>query len=195
MRVAVLASHEGTTLQALIDACADPNFPARVVMVISNNSQAGAMKRAAKANIPILHISSKTHGEEATADQAICEAASGADADLILLLGYMKRLGPVTQQIFEGRIINTHPSLLPKYGGRGYFGRRVHEAVLAAGEFQSGATLHYVEPEYDTGPVLAQIQVPVQKDDTAEALEQRVKAAEQQLLVATLRKLAEEAAS
>lgn len=107
----------------------------------------------------------------------------------------MKRLGPVTQQIFEGRIINTHPSLLPKYGGRGCFGRRVHEAVLAAGEFQSGATLHYVEPEYDTGPVLAQIQVPVQKDDTAEALEQRVKAAEQQLLVATLRKLAEEAAS
>jgi phosphoribosylglycinamide formyltransferase-1 len=192
MRLAVLASHEGTTLQAVLDACQQGKLDAQVVLVVSNNSGAGALRRAKQADVPITHISTKTHGDEARADQALFEALNQANADWVLLLGYMKKLGPQTLEAFSGRIINTHPALLPKFGGKGYYGRKVHEAVLAAGETESGATVHLVDTEYDTGPVLSQVRVPVLADDTADQLEERVKQAEQKLLVGTLANLTKE---
>ena len=102
----------------------------------------------------------------------------------------MKRLGPKTLERFRNRIINTHPALLPKFGGQGYYGRRVHEAVIAAGVSESGATVHLVDGDYDTGPILAQVQVPVRPDDTVATLEERVQEAERKLIVTTLTELA-----
>ncbi|MBL6709291.1 MAG: phosphoribosylglycinamide formyltransferase [Pseudomonadales bacterium] len=189
MRLAVLASHEGSTLQALIDACAAQSLDAEVVLVVSNNSKSGALRRAAAANIETRHISAKTHGCEDTANRAIANALTDAKADWVLLLGYMKKMGEAILGQFSGRIINTHPALLPDFGGQGFFGRKVHEAVKAANVSVTGATLHLVGREYDTGPVIAQIQVPVLTGDDVDAIEQRVKIAERKLLVDTLQKI------
>ena len=189
MRLAVLASHEGSTLQALIDACATRTLNAEVVLVVSNNSKAGALRRAATANIDTRHISAKTHGSEDDANQAIANALAETKADWVLLLGYMKKMGEAILCQFSGRIINTHPALLPDFGGQGFFGRKVHEAVYAAGVSETGATLHIVGQEYDTGPIIAQIRVPVLSGDDVDAIEKRVKTAERKLLVDTLRQL------
>ena len=186
MRLAVLASHEGSTLQALIDACAAQTLEAEVVLVVSNNSKAGALRRAVAANIDTRHISIKTHGSEAAANQAIADALSATKADWVLLLGYMKKMGEAILRQFSGRIINTHPALLPDFGGQGFFGRKVHEAVHAAGVNETGATLHIVGQDYDTGPIIAQIRVPVLSGDDIDAIELRVKIAERKLLVDTL---------
>ena len=186
MRLAVLASHEGSTLQALIDACAAQTLDAEVVLVVSNNSKAGALRRAVAANIDTRHISIKTHGSEAAANQAIADALSDTKADWVLLLGYMKKMGEAILRQFSGRIINTHPALLPDFGGQGFFGRKVHEAVHAAGVNETGATLHIVGQDYDTGPIIAQIRVPVLSSDDIDAIELRVKTAERKLLVDTL---------
>ena len=186
MRLAVLASHEGSTLQALIDACAAQTLDAEVVLVVSNNSKAGALRRAVAANIDTRHISIKTHGSEAAANQAIADALNDTKADWVLLLGYMKKMGEAILRQFSGRIINTHPALLPDFGGQGFFGRKVHEAVHAAGVNETGATLHIVGQDYDTGPIIAQIRVPVLSDDDIDAIELRVKTAERKLLVDTL---------
>ena len=186
MRLAVLASHEGSTLQALIDACASQTLKAEVVLVVSNNSKAGALRRAVAANIDTRHISIKTHGNEAAANQAIADALSDTKADWVLLLGYMKKMGEAIMRQFSGRIINTHPALLPDFGGQGFFGRKVHEAVHAAGVNETGATLHIVGQDYDTGPIIAQIRVPVLPGDDIDAIELRVKTAERKLLVDTL---------
>ena len=188
IRLAVLASHGGSTLQALIDACADGAIDAEVALVISNNSQAGAMARAQTAGIPTQHISAKTHGDEAGADRAIVDALQHAAVDWVLLLGYMKKMGPNILHEYQGKIINTHPALLPDFGGKGFYGRKVHEAVQASGVRESGATLHLVGSEYDSGPILAQVRVPILPEDDVDAIEQRVKQAEKGLLVDTLRR-------
>jgi phosphoribosylglycinamide formyltransferase-1 len=192
IRLAVIASHEGTTLQAVIDACAAGQLDAEIVLVVSNNSNAGALRRARAAEIPTMHISGKTHGDETQADSALLTTLNDQNIDWLLLLGYMKKLGNQTLSAYSGRILNTHPARLPKFGGKGFFGRAVHEAVIAAGEKESGATIHLVEKDYDTGPIVAQSLVPVEPNDTAETLEARVKSSEQQLLLATLTQLAQD---
>ena len=189
IRLAALASHAGSTLQALIDACADGAIDAEVALVISNNSQAGAMARAQTAGIPTQHISAKTHGNEAGADRAIVDALQHATVDWVLLLGYMKKMGPNILHEYQGKIINTHPALLPDFGGKGFYGRKVHEAVQASGVRESGATLHLVGSEYDSGPILAQVRVPISPEDDVDAIEQRVKQAEKGLLVDTLQRI------
>ena len=186
MRLAVLASHEGTTLQAVLDACQQKALAAEVVLVVSNNSSSGALSRARRAGVSAAHISSKTHNGEEAADTALVDALQRAEVDWVLLLGYMKKLGAKTLNTYSGRILNTHPALLPKFGGKGYFGRKVHEAVLAANETESGATIHLVDAEYDTGPILSQVRVPLFTGDCVEDLEERVKQAERKLLIETL---------
>ncbi len=190
MRLAILASHQGTVMQAVLDACRAGTIAGEVVLVISNNSQAGALARARAAGIPWQHLSSATHPDPAALDAAICAALQAAGADWVLLAGYMKKLGPATLSRFAGRLLNTHPALLPKFGGQGFYGRKVHEAVIAAGDSVSGASVHLVDGDYDTGPVLTQVQVPVLPTDDAASLEERVKLAERQLLIDTLAQLA-----
>lgn len=190
MRIAVLASHGGSLLQTVIDACQSGAIAAHVVCVISNNRTSGALARAAAARIPHDHLSQLTHTDADDLDRAIADVLALSRADLVLLAGYMKRLGPVTLERFRGKLVNTHPALLPKYGGQGFYGKRVHAAVLAAGESESGATVHFVEGDYDTGPIIAQQRVAIRADDTVEVLQERVKAIERKLLIDTLATMA-----
>lgn len=190
LRIGVLASHEGTTLQSIIDACAQGRIGGRVVAVISNNSGSGALRRAAAAGIETFHLSSTTHCSGDPLDTAICDALQRARADVIFLAGYMKRLGPRTLAAFPARILNTHPALLPKFGGHGMFGDRVFEAVLAAGDSESGASVHLVDAEYDTGAVVRQERIRVLPRDTVESLKARVQACERELVVTTLAAIA-----
>jgi len=185
-RLAVFASHGGTILQAVLDAVADGSLPLQVVLVVSNNSGAQALERARRAGVPTRHLSSRQYPDAGDLDAALLAAVQDAGADLILLAGFMKRLGPRLLEAYAGRILNTHPALLPKFGGAGYYGRRVHEAVLAAGERESGASVHLVDTDYDEGPLISQVRVPIRPGDTVETLEERVKTAERKLVVATL---------
>jgi phosphoribosylglycinamide formyltransferase 1 len=189
MRLAVLASGGGTTLQAVLDAVAAGTIRGAVTVVIGNNSGARALERARAADVPALHLSTATHGDGL--DAAIAAALRAHGADYVLLAGYMRKLGPQVLAEFAGRILNTHPALLPKFGGRGMFGRHVHEAVIAAREKESGATVHLVDAEYDTGRIVAQQTVPVSPGDTAETLERRVQRAEKELLIDVLSRLAD----
>jgi phosphoribosylglycinamide formyltransferase-1 len=186
MNIAVMASGEGTTLQAVLDACASGRLAARIGVVISNNAAAGALRRARAAGIAARHLSSATAGGPVALDQAIHDTLVEYRADWVLLAGYMKRLGPTTLAAFGGRIINTHPALLPDFGGQGMFGHHVHRAVLAAGRTVSGASVHWVDADYDTGAVIAQVAVPVASGDSADSLAARVQAAERGLVIEVL---------
>lgn len=189
-QIAVLASHAGTVLQAIIDGSAGGKLAADVCLIISNNSGSGAASRAERHGIPFQHLSGQTHPEPAALDAAIVEALVLHRADIVFLAGYMKKLGPRTLSEFRGRILNTHPALLPKFGGQGMYGARVHAAVLAAGEPVTGVSVHHVEGDYDTGPVLAQCQVPVLPGDDVESLSARVQTRERQFVVETLDRIA-----
>lgn len=184
--IAVLASHAGTVLQAIIDATEAGQLPAKVCLIVSNNSQSGAHQRAERHHIPFQHLSSQTHPDPEQLDRAVCEALEAHGAQLVFLAGYMKKLGDHTLRRFQRRILNTHPSLLPRFGGQGMYGSRVHQAVIAAGERQSGVTVHLVDADYDTGPIVAQCPVPVLDGDTPETLAARVQARERELVVETL---------
>jgi len=190
LRIGVLASGGGTTLQAIMDACEDGGLDAKIVTVISNNSQSGAANRARKHDLPFIHLSGQTHPEPGQLDQVICAQLVDAGAELVMLAGYMKKLGDQTLETFKRRILNTHPALLPKFGGQGMYGNRVHQAVLDAGETVTGITIHHVDAEYDTGPQLAQVEVPVEPGDTVESLADRVQARERRFLVETLGEIA-----
>ncbi len=190
MRIAVLASHGGSVLQAVIDAIEAGTLPAQLVLVISNNSQAHALKRAVAHGIATVHLSSRTHPNCDDLDDAITRVLKKSEPDWILLAGYMKRLSPRTLAAFRNKIINIHPALLPKHGGKGFYGRKVHQAVLDAGDAESGATVHLVESEYDSGPILSQVRVPVKASDSVESLERRVQVAERNLITITLTELA-----
>ena len=190
LRLGFLASGGGTNLQSLLDACRDGRLQAEPRVVIANNSGAEALARARTQGIPARHLSGRTHPDPAALDAAIREALRGEGAEVVCLAGYMKRVGPRTLAAFDGRILNIHPGLLPRHGGRGFYGLRVHEAVLAAGERVSGATVHVVDELYDHGPVLAQEEVPVEPGDTPETLAARVLEAEHRLYPETLQRIA-----
>ena len=181
VRVAVLASGGGTNLQALLDACG-PAAPARVTRVVSNRADAAALERARAAGIPAVVLRDP-------ADAAELLAALG-DADLVVLAGYLKLIPAAAVARFPRRMINIHPALLPAFGGPGMYGHRVHAAVLASGATASGATVHYVDEQYDRGPIIAQRTVPVLPGDTAETLAARVLTVEHELLPQVVLELA-----
>ena len=181
LKIAILASHGGSNMQTIMDHVAAGRLRAEIVMVISNNSDSGAAQRARQAGLPFHHISGKTHPGPGEADAAITQALREAGAQLIVLAGYMKPLGPRLLQAYRGRLINIHPALLPRHGGEGMYGIRPHEAVLAAGDRESGCTVHLVTEEYDAGPILRQRRVPVLPGDTPESLQQRILAIEHEL--------------
>lgn len=189
MRVAIIASGEGTTLQSIIDAVEAKRLAAVVGLVICNNRDAGALARADAAGIPRMHLSGLTHPDPTQLDDTMCAALLDHRIDVVVLAGYMKRVGSRTLSSFFGRILNTHPSLLPRHGGRGMYGRRVHEAVLASGDLETGVSVHIVDGEYDTGPVIAQIRMPVPAQTTVEALERAVQELERQILCNTLQEI------
>ena len=174
LHIGFLASGGGTNMQAIIDACREGRVDGVPRAVISNSSTSGALERARRAGIPGYHLSSRTHPDADALDRAILEALTANEVNILCLAGYMKLLGPKTIDAYRGRILNIHPALLPRHGGRGFYGHHVHEAVLAAGDRESGPTVHVVDERYDHGPILAQIKVPVLPDDTPETLAARV---------------------
>jgi phosphoribosylglycinamide formyltransferase-1 len=190
LRIAVLASGSGTTLQSVIDACESGALDAEVVLVVGNNSSSGAAARAKRHGIPFAHLSGRTHPEPEALDSGMAEALAARSPDVVLLAGYMKKLGPHTLKAYRGRVINTHPSLLPKFGGRGMYGGHVHAAVIEAGDAATGVSVHLVDGDYDTGRVLAQRAVSVEDGDDAATLAARVQAVEKPFLVEVLRRIA-----
>lgn len=184
-----LASHNGTNMRAIVEACRGGALKAHPVVLISNNGESSAIAWANAQRIPTVHISAKAAGSEQAADEAIAQTLRESGAALVILAGYMRKLGPATLKAFKRRILNVHPALLPKFGGQGMYGHHVHEAVLKSGEAETGATIHVVDEEYDHGPVVAQARVPVEAGDTAASLAARVQAREQSLYPETLRRI------
>ncbi|HSB72899.1 MAG TPA: phosphoribosylglycinamide formyltransferase [Candidatus Methylomirabilis sp.] len=190
LHLGILASHGGSNMQAIIDACKAGRLDAKPCVVISNNSESMALQRARTEEIPWHHISSRTHPGDAE-DREILRVLRLHGVDTVILAGYMKKLGPATLAAFRWRILNIHPALLPKFGGQGMYGRHVHEAVLAAGEPVTGVSVHVIDEHYDTGPILNQCRVPVEAGDTVETLSARVLTHEHRLYVETLQMISE----
>jgi phosphoribosylglycinamide formyltransferase-1 len=190
LRLGFLASHGGSNVQAILDACREGRLQAEPRVVISNNSDAMVLDRAMDARIPAFHLSSHIHPDPDRLDEAILAALEKHEVNLIVLAGYMKKLGPRTLARYRGRVLNIHPALLPKFGGQGMYGTNVHEAVLASGDKETGATIHLVDEEYDRGKILAQKKIPLRPSDTAESIAERVLEVEHQLYVETLDRIA-----
>jgi len=190
LRIGFLASHNGSNMQAIIDAIKKGELDAIPCVVISNNSNAYALERARREGIPAYHISSKHFETEEELDNAILETLLKHDVNIVCLAGYMKKVGPKVLRHFKNRVLNIHPALLPKFGGKGMYGKFVHEAVLKAGETQSGCTVHLVDEIYDHGRILGQKVVPVYPDDTVETLSARVLEQEHKLYPEVLQKIA-----
>jgi phosphoribosylglycinamide formyltransferase-1 len=176
-RVAVLVSGSGTLLQALLDA-AGPDYPARVVAVGADRAGAGGLQRAEQRGVPTFVVGLGEHPDRASWDVALAEAVAAHEPDLVVSAGFMKILGPAFLERFGGRIVNTHPALLPAFPGP----HPVADA-LAHGVRVTGATVHLVDAGVDTGPILAQRAVEVLADDTEDRLHERIKIVERQLLV------------
>jgi formyltetrahydrofolate-dependent phosphoribosylglycinamide formyltransferase len=179
MHVAVAVSGRGSNLEALLRALG-PDAPARVVLVLSNRADAPALERAIAHRIPSVVLQDPSDAAEWL---GLLERHS---VQLVVLAGYLKLVPSDVIARFRGRIINVHPALLPSFGGRGMYGRRVHEAVLASGARESGATVHLVDEVYDRGPILAQARVPVLPGDDPDRLAARVLEVEHRLLPAAV---------
>ncbi|MCF0216986.1 MAG: phosphoribosylglycinamide formyltransferase [Fibrobacteraceae bacterium] len=174
LKLGVMASGGGSNFQAILDRISSGDLDACCKFLIVNNGGCGAVERARKANVPVFHISGKTHPNVAEYEAALCKVIEDAQIDLLILAGYMKALPLSVLKLLPSRILNIHPSLLPKFGGKGFWGIHVHEAVLLAHEKESGPTVHLVSKEIDGGRILAQRKVPVYSDDTPEVLAARV---------------------
>ena len=175
LKIAVLVSGGGTNLQAIIDAIADGTITdTQIVTVISNNAGAYALERANAAGIAASCISPKNYESRALFNEALLEAVQASGADLIVLAGFLVVIPEQMIRAYRNRIINIHPSLIPSFCGTGYYGLKVHEGVLARGVKVTGATVHFVDEDTDTGPILLQKAVEVRQDDTPQSLQRRV---------------------
>lgn len=183
--IAVLISGRGSNMQALIDACARAEFPARIVCVISNRPNAGGLERAAAAGIPTKVIDHKRFDSREAFDAALDGALLECKAQLVCLAGFLRMLDPAFVERWRNRIINIHPSLLPAFKGL-----HIHERVLEAGVRFTGCTVHFVTPEMDDGPIIIQAAVPVLPDDTPDTLAARVLAQEHAIYPEAVRLIA-----
>lgn len=175
VRLGVLASGRGSNLVALGEAIERGDLAAEIAVVVSNNSDAGALAFARARGLPAVHVSTRTHEDPGA---ALLDVLREHRVDVVVLAGYMKLLDPRVVAAYRDHAVNIHPAPLPRFGGPGMYGARVHEAVLAARVDTSGPTVHLVDERYDGGEVLAHRAVPVLADDTIESLASRVLAAE-----------------
>lgn len=192
LNLAVFVSGSGSNLQAIIDACQEPDFPAQIQIVISNIADAYGIERAKAAEIQTAIIPHRDYQSREDFEEAVQTELTKHDIDLICLAGFMRILTPGFIQKWPNKIINTHPSLLPKFGGEGMFGHHVHQAVIDAGEKESGSTIHFVIPEVDKGEIILQKRVALEDGDTAESLEKRVLMQEHIAYPEAIRKIASE---
>ncbi|MBL7988676.1 MAG: phosphoribosylglycinamide formyltransferase [Chlorobi bacterium] len=180
--IAVFASGRGSNFRALHQALRAADSAATIVLCVSNNPNPGAFDFARQQGVAAARLSPKMFAEEKEYETALIELLANYGVGLIVLAGYMRRLPHGVVQRWRGKILNVHPALLPDFGGQGMYGLNVHQAVIAAGRTESGATVHLVDEEYDTGAIIAQERVPVLPADTPEALAARVLEAEHRLL-------------
>jgi len=190
LKIGFLASHNGSSMRAIVAAIAERRLDGEARLAISNNRESPALAFAREHGIPALHISRTRAGGDFECDRAIVDALEQHGVDLVVLSGYMRKLGPETLSRYRGRILNIHPGPLPKFGGQGMYGAHVHEAVIASGEPVSGITIHLVDEQYDQGPVIVRRDVPVEQGDTAETLAARIQALEPAFFVETLQQIA-----
>jgi phosphoribosylglycinamide formyltransferase-1 len=189
LRVAVLLSGSGTSLENVFEHIEQRGLPALVVCVIASKESAFGLTRAAQRGVPALAIPRKKFADVTSFNDAIHAELAKHDVELVACLGFLSIFEP--RERYRGRAINVHPALIPAFCGKGMYGQRVHEAVLARGCKISGATVHVVDDEYDHGPILAQRAVEVRDDDTPDTLAARVQAAERELVPEVIRAIAE----
>jgi phosphoribosylglycinamide formyltransferase 1 len=180
------ASRNGSNFQAVVDACKSGRLNGEPRVLITNNSKCYAYERALSQGIPAYVINAKTHSADIERDKEMLKVLKAHDVNFIVLAGYMKKISPSIIKQYPKKIVNIHPSLLPKYGGQGMYGMLVHEAVIAAGEKESGATVHYVDEIYDHGEVIGQVKVDILPGSSSEVLAKRVSEIEKELLVSVL---------
>jgi len=187
LKLGFLASNNGSGMRAIVRAIEAGELAGEARILVTNRRGVAALDFAAEHGVPGRVI--PTLPDPEAADAALAAALKDAGAELVILSGYLRKLGPRTLAAFPNRILNIHPALLPNYGGQGMYGRRVHEAVAAAGEATTGATVHIVDGEYDQGPVIASCRVALAPGDDAETIERKVTAVEPALFVDTLRRI------
>jgi formyltetrahydrofolate-dependent phosphoribosylglycinamide formyltransferase len=179
--IVVFASGSGTNFQSIIDATQNGSLEARITGLVSNKDHAGALHRAKENNIPAFVLNELEYDDPHLYQKDLMQVLTNLNTDCIILAGYLRKIPAPVIEEYENRILNIHPSLLPKFGGKGYFGRKVHQAVIESGEQETGCSVHIVTEEYDDGPVIARARVPVRTDDTPESLANRVLAEEHKL--------------
>jgi formyltetrahydrofolate-dependent phosphoribosylglycinamide formyltransferase len=194
LRIGILLSGRGrgTNLQAILAACASGYIPGQVALVLSTTASAPALELARAAGVPARFVDPEAEEDPGALDRELALRFGEAEVGLVALTGYLRLLGPEMLRRYPLRIINVHPSLLPAFGGRGFYGHHVHEAVLESGTRFSGATVQFVDPEYDHGPIILQAVVPVLDDDTPLDLAGRVLEQEHKLYPEAIRLFAQD---
>ncbi len=191
MNIAVFASGRGSNFLAILHAIQSGKLSARVVLLLTNNANAGALAVAHEHNVPAVHLSEKQFLRADNFSAATLGLLTQHAVEMIALAGYMKKIPVDVVRAYRNKILNVHPALLPKFGGAGMYGRHVHEAVIAARESISGATVHVVDEEYDRGPIVAQKSVVVSPGDTPETLAEKVLRIEHEIYPQALAAFAE----
>ena len=180
-KIAVFGSGGGSNFMAIHHQIQKREIPGEIVLVISNNPNCGAIEYANENSISHVIINETRYPNPYTRGELLLDTCLKAEINLICLAGYMKMLPPAFVKQYENKILNIHPGLLPEFGGKGFFGMRVHEAVINSGKSESGATVHFVDEIYDHGPIILQKQVEVLETDTAESLAARILKLEHEL--------------
>jgi len=189
VNLTVLASGIGSLFESVVIACKTGVLEANIVCLVSDRFHVPVLEKACKYNVSTKVIRQKDYSSAGEWDIALCEYLQQKKSEWIVLAGFLKKIESATLKQFKNRIINIHPSLLPCYGGKGMYGRRVHESVIQSGDKVTGVSVHLVSDQYDQGLVLAQTSIPVAPDDTAKSLENKVKAVEKVFYISVLQKL------
>jgi len=180
-KIAVLASGDGSNFESIVQAAHLGHLPAEIVGLVVSRDGVEAVRRAGRLKIPVVVLNPKNFADRGAWDVALRDQLVAWNADWVALAGFLALIGPAVLKKFSHRLINSHPALLPKFGGPGMYGHNVHQAVIAAGEVETGVTFHLVDEVYDHGRVLVQEKIPVLANDTAESLATRLKARENEL--------------
>jgi len=193
MKISFIASHGGSAAKYIIQAILEGRLKAEIGIVITNNCNSDIRNWCTNNNIDIHYISRKTHPIEGEEDAAIHRVLLGSGTDIIVLSGYMKKIGSLTLSEYSNKILNIHPSLLPAYGGKGMYGDRVHKAVIESKDNLSGATVQFINEEYDEGPIITQKTINISSDETVESLKSKVQAIEGELYLSAIKLIAHKA--
>lgn len=189
VKISFLASHGGSAAKYIINSIRAGKIDAEIGVVIVNNADSEIHRWCKQNSVDAAYVSGKTHPSDMEKDGAIRETLVSVKTDLIILSGYMKKIGPATLSEFTNKILNIHPSLLPRHGGKGMFGDRVHESVLKSGDLQSGATVHLINEEYDEGPIICQKNIDLSPGETLETLKHKVQEIEGELYIEAIKQV------